>query len=133
MRVRVHDDLLITAEDENTALILSGNGKGMSPMKAVLASLGGCTGIDVLMILQKMREPVREVNVYIDYERAKDYPKIYTKIHLKYVVVGNVKKESVEKAIKLSEEKYCSVNAMLSKSTEVTRTYEIINPCEKKG
>ncbi len=129
----MHDDLLITAEDEGTALILSGNGKSMSPMKAVLASLGGCTGIDVLMILQKMREDVREVNVYIDYERAKEYPKIYTKIHLKYVVVGNVKRESVEKAIKLSAEKYCSVSAMLSRTTEVSRTYEIINPCEKKG
>ncbi len=129
----MHDDLLITAEDEGTALILSGNGKSMSPMKAVLASLGGCTGIDVLMILQKMREDVREVNVYIDYERAKEHPKIYTKIHLKYVVVGNVKRESVEKAIKLSAEKYCSVSAMLSRTTEVSRTYEIINPCEKKG
>ncbi len=126
MRVRVHDDMLITAEDENTALILSGNGKAMSPMKALLASLGGCTGIDVLMILQKMREDVKEVNVYIDYERAKDYPQIYTKINLKYVVVGKVKKESVEKAIKLSEEKYCSVSAMLSKAAEINRSYEIV-------
>ena len=126
MRVRVHDDMLITAEDENTALLLSGNGKAMSPMKALLASLGGCTGIDVLMILQKMREDVKEVNVYIDYERAENYPKIYTKINLKYVVVGKVKKESVEKAIKLSEEKYCSVSAMLSKATEINRSYEII-------
>jgi len=126
MRVRVHDDMLITAEDESTALLLSGNGKAMSPMKALLASLGGCTGIDVLMILQKMREDVKEVNVYIDYERAEDYPKIYTKINLKYVVVGKVKKESVEKAIKLSEEKYCSVSAMLSKATEINRSYEII-------
>ncbi|ADD07923.1 OsmC family protein [Candidatus Aciduliprofundum boonei] len=126
MRVRVHDDLLITAEDESTALLLSGNGKAMSPMKALLASLGGCTGIDVLMILKKMREDVKEVNVYIDYERAKEYPKIYTKINLKYVVIGNVKKESVERAIKLSEEKYCSVSAMLSKTTEINRSYEIV-------
>ncbi len=133
MRVRAHDDLLITAEDESTALLLSGNGKAMSPMKALLASLGGCTGIDVLMILQKMREDVKEVNVYIDYERAKEYPKIYTKINLKYVVIGNVKKENVERAIKLSEEKYCSVSAMLSKTTEITKTYEIINSYEKKG
>lgn len=126
MRVRVHDDLLITAEDESTALLLSGNGKAMSPMKALLASLGGCTGIDVLMILKKMREDVKEVNVYIDYERAKEYPKIYTKINLKYVVIGKVKKESVERAIKLSEEKYCSVSAMLSKTTEINRSYEIV-------
>ena len=125
MRVRVHNDLFITAEDENNALILAGNGKAMSPMKALLASLGGCTGIDVLMILQKMREDVKEVNVYMDYERSPDYPKIYTKIHIKYVVVGKVKKESVEKAIKLSGEKYCSISAMLSKSTEITRSYEI--------
>lgn len=125
MRVRVHNDMLITAEDEHNALILSGNEKAMTPMKALLASLGGCTGIDVLMILQKMRENVKEVNVYLDYERAKDYPKIYTKIHIKYVVVGNVRRESVEKAIRLSEEKYCSISAMLSKSTEITRSYEI--------
>ena len=126
MRVRVHNDLLITAEDEKNTLLLGGNGKAMSPMKALLASLGGCTGIDVLMILQKMREDVKEVNVYMDYERAPNYPKIYTKIHIKYVIVGNVKEESVEKAIKLSEEKYCSISAMLSKTTEITRSYEII-------
>ncbi len=125
MRVRVHNDLLITAEDDNNAILLSGSGKAMSPMKALLASLGGCTGIDVLMILQKMREDVKEVNVYMDYERARDYPKIYTKIHIKYVVIGNVRRESVEKAIKLSEEKYCSISAMLSKTTEITRSYEI--------
>jgi len=125
MRVRVHNDLLITAEDENNSLLLAGNGKAMSPMKALLASLGGCTGIDVLMILQKMREDVKEVNVYMDYERSQNYPKIYTKIHIKYVIIGKVKKESVEKAIKLSEDKYCSISAMLSKSTEITRSYEI--------
>ncbi len=130
MRVRVHNDLLITAEDESNALILSGNEKAMTPMKALLASLGGCTGIDVLMILQKMREKVKEVNVYIDYERAKDYPKIYTKIHIKYVVVGDVREESVKRAIKLSEEKYCSISAMLSKSTEITRSYKIIGDIE---
>ncbi len=126
MRVRVHDDMLITAEDDSTTLLLGGNGKAMSPMKALLASLGGCTGIDVLMILKKMREEVKEVNLYIDYERAKDYPQVYTKINLKYVVVGNVKEESVKKAIKLSEEKYCSVSAMLSKTAEITRSYEIV-------
>jgi len=125
MRVRVHNDMLITAEDEKNSILLAGNGKVMSPMKALLASLGGCTGIDVLMILQKMRENVKEVNVYMDYERSKNYPKIYTKIHLKYVIVGRVKKDSVEKAIKLSKEKYCSISAMLSKSTEITRSYEI--------
>ncbi len=130
MRVRVHNDLLITAEDDRNALILSGNEKAMTPMKALLASLGGCTGIDVLMILQKMREKVKEVNVYIDYERAKDYPKIYTKIHIKYVVVGDVREESVERAIKLSEDKYCSISAMLSKSTEITRSYQIIGDIE---
>ncbi len=125
MRVRVHNDMLITAEDEKNSILLAGNGKVMSPMKALLASLGGCTGIDVLMILKKMREDVKEVNVYMDYERSKNYPKIYTKIHLKYVIVGRVKKESVEKAIKLSKEKYCSISAMLSKSTQITRSYEI--------
>ena len=125
MRVRVHNDMLITAEDEKNSILLAGNGKVMSPMKALLASLGGCTGIDVLMILQKMRENVKEVNVYMDYERSKNYPKIYTKIHLKYVIVGRVKKDSVEKAIKLSKEKYCSISAMLSKSTQITRSYEI--------
>ncbi len=126
MRVRVHDDMFITAEDERNSMILSGNGKAMSPMKALLASLGGCTGIDVLMILKKMREPVKEVNVYIEYERSNYYPKIYTRIHLKYVVIGDVKKESVDKAIKLSEDKYCSISAMLSKSTKITRSYEIV-------
>ena len=72
-----------------------------------------------------MHQNVKEVNVYLDYERAGEHPKIFTKIHIKYVVIGNVKKESVEKAIRLSAEKYCSISAMLSDATKITRSYEI--------
>lgn len=98
-----------------------------SPMEFILFGLAGCTAMDVISILQKKRENVKRVEVHFEAERAEDHPKVYKKIHLKYVIKGkNVNPKSVERAIELSETKYCSASAMLSKTAEITHEYVIV-------
>jgi putative redox protein len=95
-------------------------------MELVLIALGGCTSMDVLSILKKMREDVRDYRIELDAEKATEHPSVFTKIHLNFIVYGkNVKPESVQKAIDLSMDKYCSVYAMLKKSVEITWGFEI--------
>jgi len=107
--------IAIDAGDEKTA---------NSPMELVLIGLCSCTAIDVVSILRKKREPFARVQVDADTERAPEPPKVYTKIKLTYRVAGPVNRKSVEDAIRLSMDKYCSVEAMLKKTAEVT--YEIV-------
>jgi putative redox protein len=94
-----------------------------SPMELVLIGLCGCTASDVVSILRKKREPFTSVEVHARAERAPEPPTVYTEIHLTYRVGGKVSKKAVEDAVRLSEEKYCSVAAMLNKSARIT--YEI--------
>ena len=108
-----------------------GEDKGPAPMEVFLHSLGGCTGMDVISILTKMKEPVEEFYIEIEAERAPDHPKVYTKVHLKYVFRGNLNPKKVERAIELSSNKYCSVTAMLRKTAEVTYDYEILPSSSK--
>jgi putative redox protein len=101
---------------------------GPSPMELVLISLAGCTGMDVISILEKMKKKVESFEVSCEGERADTYPKVYKKIKVHYFIKGeDIDKESVERAIKLSKEKYCSVSAMLSNSVEIDFDYEILN------
>ncbi len=99
-----------------------------TPMELVLAALTGCSGIDVVSILEKMQvlKDVEKFEIDVSAERANDHPKIYTKIHLKYIFKfkGEPPKDKVEKAVSLSQEKYCSVAGMLKKAAELT--YEIV-------
>jgi putative redox protein len=94
-----------------------------SPMELVLIGLCGCTASDVVSILRKKREPFTSLEVHARAERAPEPPTIYTEIHLTYRVGGKVSTKAVEDAVRLSEEKYCSVAAMLNKSARIT--YEI--------
>ncbi|KAA3662882.1 MAG: OsmC family peroxiredoxin [Chloroflexi bacterium] len=98
-----------------------------SPMEMLLAGVVGCTGIDVVSILQKMRQNVHGVEVEIKAKRAEDYPMVYTEAELVYVVRGeNIDPQSVEKAIELSEEKYCSASIMFRRSgVEMSTSYRI--------
>jgi putative redox protein len=89
-------------------------------MELVLLSLGGCTAMDVISILQKKRQDVTSFEILMHAERAADHPKVFTNITLEYVVTGhNVEEEAVSRAVELSETKYCSVNAMLSRSVAI--------------
>ena len=100
---------------------------GIRPMEMLLLGMGGCTSIDVVMILEKAREKVTDVVVEIEGERADEIPKVYKRIHVHYVVTGHGLKDSaVARAAKLSAEKYCSASVMMAAVAEVTHDYEII-------
>lgn len=109
-----------------------GEGGGMRPLQVFLCGLGGCTGMDVVSILEKKRQDVRGLEVRVDGEqRTDDYPKIYTKVNLHFTVTGyGVSQEAVARAIELSEEKYCSVGGMLGPQVEVTTSYEVLESNE---
>jgi putative redox protein len=93
----------------------------------VLIGLCGCTGYDVVAILQKKREPFTRVEVRAQAERAPSPPMVYTDIRLTYRVGGKVSHKAVEDAVKLSEEKYCSVAAMLQKTAKITYDIEYVD------
>ena len=96
------------------------------PMELILLGLGGCTSMDSLSILRKMRENVLDYSVEIDSERADEHPMVFTKIHLKFTYFGrNLNPENVKKAIELSMTRYCSATAMLEKTAEITYDFEI--------
>jgi putative redox protein len=106
------------------SVLLDGDNKaGNSPMELVLIALCGCTAFDVVSILQKKREPFTAVEVSAQAEKAPDPPRVFTDIKLLYRVAGKVARKAVEDAVRLSEEKYCSVAAMLNKTARIT--YEI--------
>lgn len=101
-----------------------GTGAGPSPMEAVLMALAGCSGIDVVETLRKMRAPLEGLTIKVSAERATEQPRVFTKIHVRYAVWGNgLQRAQVERAVSLSVEKYCSVSAMLQRTAVLT--YEL--------
>jgi putative redox protein len=100
---------------------------GNSPMELVLIGLCGCTGYDVANILGKKREPFTSLEVRALAERAPNPPSVYTEIRLIYRVGGKVSRKAVEDAVKLSEEKYCSVSAMLKKTAKISFEIEYLD------
>jgi putative redox protein len=112
-----------TGNSGHSVLMDGDNKAGNSPMELVLVALCGCTAYDVVSILQKKREPFITVEVSAQAEKAPDPPRVFTDIKLQYRIAGNVARKAVEDAVRLSEEKYCSVAAMLNKTARIT--YEI--------
>ena len=107
------------------SIIVDGDKKaGNSPMELVLIGLCGCTGYDVANILGKKREPFTSLEVRAEADRAATPPTVYTDIRLVYRVGGNVSHKAVEDAVRLSEEKYCSVAAMLQKTAKISYVIE---------
>ncbi|HET7265880.1 MAG TPA: OsmC family protein [bacterium] len=105
-----------------------GTAGGPTPMEALLMALAGCTGMDVIPILQKMRAPVDRFTIDVTAERADTHPKVLTAIHLRYAAAGpGLRREQVEKAVALSQEKYCSVSAMLRKAVPITYQTDVID------
>jgi putative redox protein len=100
---------------------------GVSPMEVVLLGLGGCTGLDVISTLRKMRQEVTGYAVRVRGERRDEHPRIYTRIEVEHELRGReLKESSVKRAIALSAGKYCSVSAMLEVNAELTLTYRIV-------
>ena len=96
-------------------------------MELLLVGFGGCSGMDVISILRKKRQPVTGLEITIKGEKADSFPKIYTTVHIEYIVKGKgVEKEAVERAIALSLDKYCSVGATLAKAGTITHSYRIV-------
>jgi len=104
-----------------------GQGAGPSPMETVLLALGGCTGMDVISILVKMRAPLAGLEIAIAADRADEHPRVFTRIALEYVFVGDgLRPEQVSRAVELSQERYCSVSAMLRKAAPLTYSWRIV-------
>ena len=105
---------------------IGGKDLGPRPMELVLMGTGACTAIDVMHILRKARQPVTDCVVELEAERAAEDPKVFTAIKLRYIVTGRgLAKAQVERAIKLSKEKYCSATIMLAKTADVTFDFEV--------
>jgi putative redox protein len=105
-----------------------GRNLGPRPMELLLAGTGGCTAFDVVLILRKSGQDIRGCDVSLKAERAEKDPKVFTKVHFHFTVRGReLKTNLVERAIKLSHEKYCSASIMLEKTAELTHSFEIID------
>ena len=105
-----------------------GKNLGMRPMEMLLLGLGGCTSYDVVTILKKSRQDVKDCSAEITAERAENIPKVFTKIHIHFILEGsNLDVSVVERAINLSATKYCSASIMLEKSVIITHDFEIID------
>lgn len=106
-----------------------GRDLGVRPMEMLLLGLGGCTAFDVVDILERGREPVDDLAIEIEGERADEIPKVFKKIRVRYVVTGKgLSRDKVERAVKLSADKYCSATIMLGAVAEITHEIEIVDP-----
>lgn len=119
--------------DSGHAVILDGapdaggRNLGMRPMEMLLIGMGGCTSFDVVTILKKARQPVTDCVAEIEAERADSVPKVFTRIYVHFVVSGKgLNPVQVERAVKLSAEKYCSASIMLGKAAEISHDFEIV-------
>lgn len=117
-RAIVADHVMLDEDREET---------GPRPVNLLLIGLCGCTGMDVVSILRKKRQPFTGVQVKATAERAEEHPKVFTDIHLEFVVTGkDVDPQAVERSIELSQTKYCPASAMLSQAAEITTSYQIV-------
>jgi len=110
----------------DTAKEIGGNDAGPRPMELMLMALAGCTGMDVISILEKMHIKYSDFGIEITANKSIEHPKVYTKIFIKYRIWGEVPEDKFISAIELSQSKYCSASAMLKKAVEITYDHEII-------
>jgi putative redox protein len=105
-----------------------GRNLGIRPMEMLLLGLGGCTAFDVVSILQKSRQPVIDCEIKIEARRAESVPKVFTHIHIHFIVSGRGLDESkVDRAVNLSADKYCSASRMLEKAATITHDFEVVD------
>jgi putative redox protein len=124
---RTTNDTGNTVESDASPKIGGGH-KAMRPMQMLLASLGSCSGIDIVEFLRKMRQPLEGMKIFITAEREQDKtPSLFTSIHMHYVLTGDLNPKKVERAISMSVETYCSVAKMLEKHAPISWDYEIVS------
>lgn len=132
---RVDDGVAMEAVNESGKKILmdgspadGGHDLGMRPMQTLLAAMGACSAVDVINILRKQREDLKDIKITVTGERQKDVtPSLYTEVHAHYKLFGNISEDKARKALDLSVGKYCSVAKTLEKTARVTYSFEIIN------
>lgn len=132
---RLNDGFHMEAENEqgNTVQMdaspdIGGTNQGMRPMQLLLAAMGGCSSIDVINILKKQKQPLKDIKVTITGEREKDaIPSLYTEVHAHFKLFGNLDPDKAQKAVSLSIDKYCSVAKTLEKTAKITYSIEVIN------
>ena len=125
--------LMVGKSDSGHAIVMDGppeiggENLGVRPMEMLLLGMAGCTMIDVVSTLKKMREDVVDCQTQVSADRSEEYPKVFTNIHVHFVLRGKqLNPLKVDKAIKLSAEKYCSASIMIGKTAIITHDYEII-------
>ena len=117
----------IATTEKGYTIEMDGEGSAPSPLELILASVGGCSSIDVVMILEKGRHKITHCECKLEAERADAVPSVFTKINAHYMVSGEeLSEKAVDRACKLSIEKYCSATLMLSKSVEISYSFEIV-------
>lgn len=134
LRVKWVDGMMFVGESESGHAVvidgppeIGGKNMGVRPMEMLLLGMGGCTSIDVLQILQKGRQNITDCVAEISAERVETIPKVFSKIHVHFVITGKDLKEAVvARAVKLSAEKYCSASLMLEKAVDITHDFEIL-------
>jgi len=128
-------DLNFFGENDKGGTVQMGPTDGsIGPMQLLLAGLAGCTGIDIVTILQKKKVILTDLKVKVRGKRAESFPMVYTDIEVEYVFWGeNLKERDVEQAVKLSEQKYCSVSIMLGKTANIRSHYKILKPGESEA
>ena len=135
-RVKWLDGLTLVGEAESGhALVmdgppdLGGHNLGVRPMELVLLGMGGCTAVDVLHILRKARQAVSDCVVELEADRAAEDPKVFTRIHIHFIVTGrDLSEAQVRRAVNLSAEKYCSASIMLGKTATISHSFELRTP-----
>jgi len=112
---------------------VGGDGAAMTPFEHLFASLATCTGTDVLYVMQKKRIPLDDLRIELRAKCRSEYPQIATEIHLHYIFIGNnIPADAAERAIELSQNKYCPVTGQLAPTAKVTHSYEILTPDETR-
>jgi putative redox protein len=110
-----------------------GRNLGVRPMEMILLGMGGCTAFDVILILQRARQPVTNCVVEVEAERADQVPKVFTRIHVHFTVTGDgLSDTQVARAVELSAKKYCSASIMLGKVAEISHDYRIVAQSQAK-
>jgi putative redox protein len=130
----VEREQFVGIDESNHSVVLStqgeGNGVGMKPSDLLLIALAGCTAVDVVRIIAKGRQTLTEMKIVVHADQAPDPPWAYRSIHLHYRLRGTLSAELVDRAIELSDRKYCAVSASLRPQVEITTSYEILQEAE---
>ena len=134
VRIKWVDGMMFLGESESGHAVvidgppeIGGKNMGVRPMEMLLLGMGGCTSIDVMQILKKGRQNITDCVAEISAERVDTIPKVFSKIHVHFVITGKDLKEAVvARAVKLSAEKYCSASIMLEKAVDISHDFEIV-------